>query len=724
MSKTDWQWLSAAEIKTLGVAGMPQSESGIWRKAQRDGWNRPEREWHAIDNPGGIWRKREAKQGGGVEYHYSLLPVTVQLKLQADNAETVATFVRAETCIAARECWAWFDRQPDKVKAKAKTRLDILAAVEALVNNGQKKELAAQMVAAAHGVAKSSIWGWYHKVAGQDRADWLPFLADRYAGRTAEAECSPEAWEFFKADYLRPEPRTAEACYSDLEDAAKQHGWTIPSLRTLMRKLEREIPEPVRVLLKEGAEALKRLYPAQQRRRDVFHALEAVNGDGHKFDVFVRWHDGDIIRPMLVALQDVYSGKILSWRLDKTENREVIRLAFGDLVEDYGIPAHVYFDNTRAFANKLLTAGSVNRFRFKTRDEDPVGIVTALGAQVHFVTPYSGQSKPIERAWRDLADRVSTHPAFAGAYTGKNPMAKPENYGSKAVPLDKFLEVLASEINKHNARPGRRTGVCRGELSFDQAFAASYATAPIKKATEEQRRMWLLAAEGVKTHAENGSVKILENRYWDDFLSQHRGDKVVARFDPQDLMAGLWVYDLAGRYLGHAPVIEAAGFNDVAAAQEHSRRRRAFIRAQKDLAAAEIRLTAAEVDALMPVAEATPTPEAKVVSFAPPAGMAKPSSTAVTKGKSKRPVAPPVTPAEQARLDRLAAEMAAPAQVVQLNTKSAQFARAVQLDAALQAGETVDPSDAKWLETFKAGPVWRSRKSIMDEHGLDTALAM
>ena len=150
---------------------------------------------------------------------------------------------------------------------------------------------------------------------------------------------------------------------------------------------------PVRVLCRDGAEALKRLYPAQQRRRDVFHALEAVNGDGHKFDVFVRWPDGEVVRPMMIGLQDVYSGKLLSYRVDKTENREAIRLALGDLVEAYGIPDHIYFDNTRAFANKMLTAGASHRYRFKTRDEDPVGIITLLGAEIHFVSPYSGQSK-------------------------------------------------------------------------------------------------------------------------------------------------------------------------------------------------------------------------------------------------------------------------------------------------------------------------------------------
>ncbi|HOK71525.1 MAG TPA: hypothetical protein PLM83_08745, partial [Bacillota bacterium] len=35
--------------------------------------------------------------------------------------------------------------------------------------------------------------------------------------------------------------------------------------------------------------------------------------------------------------------------------------------------------------------------------------------EVHWTTPYHGQSKPIERAWKTLCEEVSKHPKFAGA---------------------------------------------------------------------------------------------------------------------------------------------------------------------------------------------------------------------------------------------------------------------------------------------------------------------
>ena len=82
---------------------------------------------------------------------------------------------------------------------------------------------------------------------------------------------------------------------------------------------------------------------------------------------------------MLVAIQDVYSGKFLAWRLDESENRVPVRLAIGDMVERYGIPEHMVLDNGRSFASKWITGGTANRFRFKVRDDEPDGLLTQLG---------------------------------------------------------------------------------------------------------------------------------------------------------------------------------------------------------------------------------------------------------------------------------------------------------------------------------------------------------
>ncbi|QRY97116.1 DDE-type integrase/transposase/recombinase [Sphingomonas paucimobilis] len=157
--------------------------------------------------------------------------------------------------------------------------------------------------------------------------------------------------------------------------------------------------------------------------------MEAVNIDGHKFDVFCRWPDGRIGRPMMVTIQDIYSRKILAWRVDESESALSTRLVFADLFTTWGIPKACLMDNGRAFASKTITGGAKTRFRFKIKDEEPTGVLTALGIAIHWATPYRGQSKPIERAFRDLCDTIAKHPALAGAYTGNKPDAKPRITG-------------------------------------------------------------------------------------------------------------------------------------------------------------------------------------------------------------------------------------------------------------------------------------------------------
>jgi putative transposase len=514
------------------------------------------------------------------------------------------------TAHADAGAWAWLERQPASVRAEAEARLAALDAVEALVAQGLGRREAVDRVAAQRGLGRATLYRYAQAVAGRPRGDWLPALAPRCGGGRQPAELPEEGWSALTADYLRPSRPAFSDCYRRLAAIAAAEGWRIPSERTLLRRVQ-ALPEAPRVLARDGVEALRRLFPAQQRDRGVFHALEAVCADGHRVDVFVRWPDGTVARPELVAFQDLYSGKLLSWRVDRAPSWHAVRLAFGDLVEQYGIPAHCWLDNGREFAAKRITGGAPNRYRWRLREEEPAGLLTSLGVQVHWTTPYHGQAKPIERAFRDLAQSIARHPAFEGAYTGPDTTRKPANYGSRAVDLETFLRVLGEGIAEHNARPGRRSPTCAGR-SFDQTFAESYATAPIRRASEAQRRLWLLAADLVRVR-QDGTIRLYDNRYWAEWLLAHRGRSVTVRFDPEALAEPLHVYAADGRYLGAAECQEAAGFADVAAAQEQARRWRQFLRATRQAAALQDRMSLDELVRRLPAVAAAEPPQRRVV---------------------------------------------------------------------------------------------------------------
>lgn len=588
------EWLTARELAEMRLPGLAGTVQMVNARAKRENWT---------------CRKRQGR-GGGREYAITSLPFVAREAILERDAHRKPSIKKSDPA----ELWRWYDSRPNTIKNEAIRRVYIVNYFLNLLSGGASKKEAYTATSAASGDSPETIRRWMKSLKGAHRSDWLPTLAPRHMGGGAAAEISVEAWDYFKADYLRPEAPAAEAVYRRMTDAGREREWVIPSSATFRRKIAREIPRPLLILARKGAEALERTYPAQERDKSRMRALEAVNADGHKFDVFVQWPDGEIARPLLLAWQDVYSGKSLSWRVDRTENAGLIRLAFGDLVEQYGIPENAYLDNGRGFASKWLTGGMASRYRFKVKEEDPVGILTQMGVAVHWVTPYHGQAKPIERMFRDFCEDVSKHPAFAGAYTGNNPMAKPENYRSKAIPLDDFLAVLKQEIIRHNAREGRRTQVCGGVRSFDQVFAESYATSPIRKGTAEQRRLWLLAAEGVLASRVDGSLNFLGNRYWGKELARYAGEKLVARFDPQNLQSSVSAYTLAGDFLCYAECVMAVGFNDVDSARDHMRAKRGFVKAVKAQRDAEIRMSVAKAAGMLPAPEETEEPAARIIA--------------------------------------------------------------------------------------------------------------
>lgn len=604
------RWYIAADL--AGLPGLPSTERRVRSRADAEGW-----------------QSRPRARGKGVEYAFSSLPAPAQAALLMRDQPAIEKPVKAgwsEERIAA--IWQRFERVPQSLKDTAGNRLKALHAVEALVRGGTRLMHAREVVAAQMqrddlaGSSPESIGRWQALVKGAHRSDWLALLVPQYSGRTATSEIDAAAWDLFKSDYLRLEQPSAESCYRRLERAAATHPeWVpLPALRTFVRRIERELPRGVIVLARQGEEALMRTYPAQERDRSAFAALDGVNADGHMWDVAVKFPDGSIGRPVIVGWQDLGSGKILSWRMDQTESSDLVRLAFADLVQRFGIPRATWLDNGRAFASKFLTGGTPNRYRFKVKPEDPVGILTGLGVEVHWVTPYHGQAKPIERAWRDFCDVIAKHPAFAGAYMGNNTQNKPENYGSRAVAWDEFVRVVDSEIAAHNAREGRRAKFAAGR-SFDQVFNATYTTAPIRKASAEQLRLMLLAAEAVPANAVDGSVHVAGNRYWCESLSRHAGRKVVLRFDPMALHTGVHCYALDNTYIGYAECIASVGFADTNAAREHSRATKLYRRSAKQMLDAERRMTAAQVAAQIPTVTPADLPAAAVIEpvFSTPA---------------------------------------------------------------------------------------------------------
>ena len=697
-------WWTTDQIAASGLPDLPGTRQGVEAVVKVKSWR----------SQSDLARRRAGK-GGGWEYSWRLFPSAAQRKLLQSGAATV----QAEQPVRD-EVWAWFEALPQAIKDKAQARLLILQQVEVL-EAALGRHLAVVQVSNIRGVGARTVWTWFAMIEGVASHDRLAYLAPRNRAQEKRArakDCDPEFFDFLKGDYLRLEAPPFTDCYRRAARVAKTKCWDILPERTMRRRLDASVSTATQVLSRKGVDAVKRMYPTQVRDKTCLVALEAVNADFHKFDVFVRWpaprgEPEQIIRPQMVAFQDIFSGRILAWRMDVTPNSTAVLLCAGDMITDWGIPAHVLLDNGREFAAKAITGGAATRYRFKVKEDDIPGLFVALGCKIHWATPYSGQSKPIERAFRDMCSTISKDPRFAGAYTGNRPEAKPENYGSKAIDLEAFLAVVAEGIEEHNTRVGRRSEVAFGR-SFAQVFDESYATAPIRKATEAQRRLWLLGAEGLRADRNSGLIKFQGNEFWEPWMNEIAGQRVVIRFDPAAFFDGLHVYSQDGAYLGHAECRSKVGFFDMDEARTHSRARAAWLKAERGAAAAERRFTAAQIgEALDEIApDAAAAPEAKVVRpmFGKPTLEVRQAGTG----------SPPVAQADIARLqsamvEDLASRRSMPPEPEQ--TERQRFHRAVVMERRLAAGEAVTPDQQRWLHQYQNTSEYRAERMVWDDFG-------
>lgn len=603
-------WFTAADLAELKLPGLPSTKRKVNERAAKECWA-----LQAGADGMPLARPRQAR-GGGLEYHISVLPSATRSALVRRGIAVACEPAADSAPIGQSAAWSWYEAQSAKVKDEAERRARIIGQIDVLIDAGVNLSNAVQAVARGETVGASTLWAWLSLVEGVAASDRLPHLAPRRKGGGRETVVDADLWSIIVSDYLRPSRPTFASCYARAEDIAAERGLSLPSEKTLKRKLEREIDGRLIVAKRHGADALKLMIPQQRRTVAHMHAMEWVNIDGHKFDVFVHRKrakpDDKPIRPVMVALQDVFSRKILAWRIGESESAVLTRLAFADLFRDYGIPGHCLLDNGRAFASKWITGGAPTRFRFKIKDHEPTGLLTALGIKTRWAKPFHGQAKPIERAFRDLADVVARAPATEGAWTGNHIDAKPENYNERALEWDVFVALVDRVIRKHNAKLGRRTEMANGR-SFDQVFEASYAVSQIRRASAAQLRLALLTGEQVRTHRQSGEISLAGNRYWAPELSQIAGKPVTIRFDPENLHTPIHVYNQAGEFLVTAELIADTGFDNMAAARARSKADRDIVKLARELEKREQLRDAAELAALQSDAPEVQLPEPKIV---------------------------------------------------------------------------------------------------------------
>ncbi|MBV4411343.1 Mu transposase C-terminal domain-containing protein [Enterobacteriaceae bacterium YMB-R22] len=619
------QWVTVQEC--VGLSGFPVSPANIRRKLES-----------LVCGRSALFRKRRGSKA--VEYRLDVLPVEARAELllkqgAIETSQGVIELARPASISLdseRRALWQRWDAASVSQRRLAERWHPVVMLTDELIASGITAKTAFQTAASRYDVSAASLRDKYYRVQKYAKQDWVAVLIDRRGGakhESKQAGFDEDAWQFLLADYLRPEQPAFRKCYERLALAAREHGWNIPSYSTVYRRVQQNVDKTMVVACRQGEHALMRLLPTQRRTVEHLNALQWLNGDGYQHNVFVRWFNGEILRPKTWFWQDVKTRKIVGFRCDVSENTDAIRLSFMDVIKKYGIPEdfHITIDNTRAAANKWLTGGVKNRYRFKVRQDDPTGLFPLIGATIHWTSVVAGkgwgQAKPIERAFGvgGMEEYVDKHPALSGAYTGPNPMAKPDNYGSRVIEAEQFLEVLAEGVAMFNAKVGRQTEMCAGQLSFDQAFEREFPKTIVRKPTSEQLRLFLLPAEAVTVNRKGeftltagGTLRGAKNVYHNMALMNAGIRKVVVRFDPQNLHGNVFCYTLDGKFICEAACITPVAFNDTQAGRAHARQQRRLKKATTAAIAAQKQKDALEISELMPRLAEPQAPESRVVA--------------------------------------------------------------------------------------------------------------
>lgn len=201
-----------------------------------------------------------------------------------------------------------------------------------------------------------------------------------------------------------------------------------------------------------------------------------------------------------------------------------------------------------------------------------------MGITVEWAEPYSGQSEPIERFFRDYADNVDKR--YPGAYCGNKPDARPDDCDPKnAVPIADYIAMAEGWFVQFNEQA--HSGDAMNNRSPKQVYEERIAHSTVRTPTNSQLRLCLMSAERVQLQGKRQFVKIMGNVYWCEALAAlpSKGP-YTARYNPDDAFADIQLYD--GEMLICAvPLPEKTGFRDKVAAKAHSRERNAYIRNAK-----------------------------------------------------------------------------------------------------------------------------------------------
>lgn len=281
--------------------------------------------------------------------------------------------------------------------------------------------------------------------------------------------------------------------------------------------------------------------PYVTRDLSQYRPGEIFCGDHTELDFMVMNEEGKLDRRWITAFIDVRSrllvGHCLSWQ----PNSDTIGISFRNSVTgsqlmvfhngEYvpkpitSICDEVWIDNGKDYKSRD-SKRSFGQIKFSDDAERMVQSLTRL----HYVQPYHGQSKPIERFWKTIQEMMRSAPGYKGnVYQNKPDSLADDIKQGNIMNVAEFDAFVVLMINTYNNRPHRSLA----GLSPMQCYLLNQT---VQKTIDIHVLDFLLMKATPKA-IRRGQFKLFGAEYYHiDLMNvQGRADSVRIYYDPRDL---------------------------------------------------------------------------------------------------------------------------------------------------------------------------------------------
>ncbi len=323
----------------------------------------------------------------------------------------------------------------------------------------------------------------------------------------------------------------------------------VPSEGCIRRFIKTRIPHAAKVLARHGKKALENELPHITRDYYSVEPGEIYCSDHTQLNVAVRHpKNGTPFFPWLTVVSDIRSRKVVGWVVEEKPSGRTIAAACRHAFLQFSPPKQFMCDNGRDYSSRYL-AGGQWRFRSKPHkvalDTETQGILTQLGIKVHYTLPYSGRSKPVERWFKTLKDRMEKLlPGYRGGSVGERPerLAKTLKNANNLLTLaafrslvDEFVDYYNNDLHQGHAMNGQTP---------DEVFNAEAR----KQYLVNPNTLTLLMMPAERRLVYSNGVSFMGGWYYDTALEMLRRETVCLRYDPQDV-SRVAIFDVKGAFV-------------------------------------------------------------------------------------------------------------------------------------------------------------------------------